>query len=636
MFGELLSRYATYNPGIALIHEDRRISWKELNERVNRLSNALLNLGIKKGEKVAILFSNRPEFIESNFALQKIGAVPVPLNFRYIDSEVEYVVKNSDSIGIIFQHDFLPSVKPERLGVKHYICTEKVDGFLDYEELIRSNSAREPKVKVSERDTALICYTGGTTGFPKGVVLTYSHFIKNISFFLRMVLHLPPRLGGREGEMERRLNLAFEALLDGVIEPIISDPELSSKVTILRFNFGSVTILVKDGRLKVYRGEPEKYDLLVEWREDILPLMSKVVQWLSCPGIKGPLNLAVLGMRRKFRIKKSFRSGVRFLSAARRALKGKGPQTKMICAPPLFHLAAYSSGIVTWILSGTQTLILPEKFDAERILELVERERADFLVMVPTMWKRVVEVKKEYDLSSLSMAISGAAVLEKELKKEILKKFPNALIVDVFGQTEMSPATTVRFDGEEEGILDRCVGKPLPGVDVRIVDENGKDVQPGKIGEIIYRSETIMKEYYKDPERTEATIKDGWFYSGDLGRFDESGNLYIIERKQECITSGAEKIFPYEVEEIIRKNPKVEDVCVIGVPDPEWGESVRAIVKLKEGEKAEEEEIIEWCRGKMAGYKKPKSVVFVSSFPVSPAEKIQRGKIKEMYGKCRL
>ena len=142
-----------------------------------------------------------------------------------------------------------------------------------------------------------------------------------------------------------------------------------------------------------------------------------------------------------------------------------------------------------------------------------------------------------------------------------------------------------------------------------------------------------MKGYYKEPDKTAEVMRNGWLYSGDLAYFDEDGEIRVVERKKECITSGGEKIFPLEVEEILHTHPKIKDVCVIGVPDDTWGSIVRAVVVLKEGEEATEEEIIEWCKGKMAGYKKPKSIVFADSLPVSPVGKVQRSRVKEIHGK---
>jgi len=170
-------------------------------------------------------------------------------------------------------------------------------------------------------------------------------------------------------------------------------------------------------------------------------------------------------------------------------------------------------------------------------------------------------------------------------------------------------------------------------VDTRIVDEEGRDVPPGQVGEIIYRSPTIMKGYYKDEQKTAQVIRNGWFYSGDLGLLDENGEIRVVERKNECINTGGEKVFPLEVEQVIAEHPAVKHVCIIGVPDEKWGNNIRAVVQLKEGEKAYEKDIIAACENKLAGYKRPRSVVFVSEFPLSPVGKVLRNKVREHYGK---
>jgi len=151
-------------------------------------------------------------------------------------------------------------------------------------------------------------------------------------------------------------------------------------------------------------------------------------------------------------------------------------------------------------------------------------------------------------------------------------------------------------------------------------------------GEILYRSNTVMKGYYKDEEKTREVMEDGWFRSGDLGYLDENGEIRVADRKKECINTGGEKVFPLEVEEVIAKHPKVEDVCVIGVPDEEWGARVRAVIQLKAGEQAEPKEILDFCRTELAGYKIPRSVAFVDELPRSPVGKMLREKVREMHG----
>ncbi|MBV1871503.1 MAG: AMP-binding protein, partial [Gammaproteobacteria bacterium] len=193
-----------------------------------------------------------------------------------------------------------------------------------------------------------------------------------------------------------------------------------------------------------------------------------------------------------------------------------------------------------------------------------------------------------------------------------------------------APTTSFKIDVSADSLKDRSVGKPM--VETRIVDESDNDVLQGEIGEIIYRSPTIMKGYYKEEDKTSEVIKDGWFYSGDLGWIDDEGDVRVAERKNECISTGGEKIFPGEIEDILAEHDKIQDICVIGVPDETWGNSVRAVIRLNEGDTATKEEIIDWCRGKMAGYKKPRTVLFVDEFPISAVGKVQRNRVRELYG----
>jgi fatty-acyl-CoA synthase len=253
--------------------------------------------------------------------------------------------------------------------------------------------------------------------------------------------------------------------------------------------------------------------------------------------------------------------------------------------------------------------------------------------MVPAMWKKLREVPdtRSRDLSSVILLVTGAGVTSAELKSEMLAHFRNALLIDAFGQTEMTPVTTLRLDTESDKLSDRSVGRSLPGLEVRIVDEDGRDVPQGQVGEIIYKSEWMMRGYYKEQERTSEVIRDGWFYSGDLGHFDEGGEVRVAERKKEVISTGGEKIFPIEVEEILEKHDKVEHACLIGVPDETFGHIPRAVIELKDGESATEEEIIEWCRGRMTGFKRPKSVLFIEDMPVNPVGKVLRGAVKQEY-----
>ena len=584
-----LSNCVQQNPeGVTAIHGTKRITWKELNDRVNSLANALWDLGVRKGDKVVFMFHNCPEFLESNYAIQKIGAIPVPMNFRFTFREIEYQANHSDSTVFMFEDLWLPAVsqaRPNLGGIKHFICSgETAPDTLDYEELMSGYPSTEPpEVEVIPDDTCVICYTGGTTGIPKGAVLTYDNHLQLLS---NMVSSLPYLIAQTKMPPE---TIAKAAELLPI--PGIADLKSSSPVQLL-------------------------FQLLPQFQ----PLIAEVVNFPRLKEILAEFITPLIGTPM-------------ILTMIRRV----APNLELkILMPsfPFFHDAAYQL-VVFHPLLGIDTMLLPASihFDPKEVMEMIEREKPLMLGNVPTGWRRLVDFPDvdKYDRSSVMLLATGAGLCPGDLKKRMLVLFPGAIIVDVFGQTEMTPDTTIRVDTQVEGIKDRSGGKPI--IEVRIVNEKGEEIKPGEIGEITYRSPTMMKGYYKEEEKTQEVIKEGWFYSGDLGYLDEEGEIHVVERKAECISSGGEKIYPHEVEDVIRQNLKVEEVCVIGVPDPEWGESVQAVVKLKEGETATQEEISEWCKGKVAGYKRPKSVVFVDSLPLTPAGKVLRREVKEKYGR---
>jgi acyl-CoA synthetase (AMP-forming)/AMP-acid ligase II len=312
---------------------------------------------------------------------------------------------------------------------------------------------------------------------------------------------------------------------------------------------------------------------------------------------------------------------------------GKNIQKAIFPSMPFFHVAAYQ-GLVSSALSGTSCYVLMENpaFDPAAVLELIQREQIAMVGNVPTGWQKLVSFPdfNNYDVSSVRMASSGGGSCPPELKKQILERFPNALVFDVLGQTEMTPIVSFKIDSDPDHIVGKSVGKAI--VDVKIVDENGQEVAPGQTGEICYRSGTMMKGYYKDEVKTKEAMTDGWFRSGDLGYLDENGELRTVDRKNECINTGGEKVFPLEVEEIIQAHPKIDTVTVIGVPDKQWGSVVRAVIQLTPGETMEANDVMDYCRDKMAGYKIPRSVVFIDETPISPVGKVLRQQVRDLYG----
>lgn len=215
----------------------------------------------------------------------------------------------------------------------------------------------------------------------------------------------------------------------------------------------------------------------------------------------------------------------------------------------------------------------------------------------------------------------GGAICPLELKKRIMAVFENAEILESFGQTEMSPATTY-LTGEDSLRKTDSVGKPAINVRVRVVDDVMNDVPIGEIGEIVYQGPTTMKEYYKNPEATKEAFKGGWFHSGDLVRVDEEGFIYVVDRKKDMIISGGENIYPKEIEEVLYRHTDILEAAVIGVPDPDWGESVKACIVMKPDKQLTKEQVIEYCQRWLASYKKPKLVDFLDSLPRNGAGKV--------------
>lgn len=627
----------------AIIYGPQRISWKTLRDRVNRLANGLTAFGLKKGSLCAFIFYNSPEFAETYLAIQALGAIPVPINYRYTPSELAYVVKNCEPECLIFSSEFLEIVNSARdeIKVKTYICkgTKVPEWAHDYEGVIRTSSNEDIMTDVSYDDTAVIIYTGGTTGMPKGVVLSYDNIRSNEEAIMAYLMNLLPSNENESSSLKRKVEKIVMDMFPAV-ERLLSIPSLENRcIRVVIKKEGGIQIptfrvIKKNGEGRVLLGEGDKADLelIINVKENLLEVIKFEVFNSS---LKGRLKLIphLLSGKRIMEINGDTRLKLSLLMRMLFTIKMPEPN-KALIVPPMFHVASLAL-FMNHLLYPFGTIIFPvsKSFDPTEVLNIIDVEKPTTTFMVPTMWKRIVshpEIGK-FNLDSIRIILSGAAVLDAETKKKIIKTFRNAILMDAMGQTEMAPVTTVKVDAEDTEVKHRSVGKPLPGVEVKIVDDTGNTLPPGEVGEICYRGPNVMKEYLKDPEKTRKVIdKDGWFHSGDLGYIGENGEIYIVERKSECINTGGEKVYPVEVEEVISTHPKVRQVVVVGIPDEIWGEKVGALIVLKEGEECTEEEIINWCDGKIAGYKKPKVVKFVSELPISPVGKVQRKKAKEI------
>lgn len=298
---------------------------------------------------------------------------------------------------------------------------------------------------------------------------------------------------------------------------------------------------------------------------------------------------------------------------------------------PLFHEAALALALVTLYVSGTLHIL--RFFEPEKILQQIEEDAVTITFMPPVMSTFLLNSidLSRYNTSSLRIMLSGAAILPTETRRQLNKAFPNVNLFDVFGQTEMSPVTTVLKPSQAAGRM-ASVGKSVINMEIRVVDDQDNDVAPGEVGEIVYRGPTVMKEYHKNPEATAETLRGGWFHSGDMVRQDDEGFVYVVDRKKDVIISGGENVYPAEVEDLLYQHPKILECAVIGVYDEVWGEAVMAVVVPKPGEEMSDGEVKDWCAQNLAGYKKPKYVEFVPALPRNAAMKVVKGELREQYG----
>ena len=498
---------------LAVVYEDRRITYERLQERVNRLANALAGLGVGPGDRVAMLQVNCNQHVEAYFAAAKLDAVYVPLQFRTRADELAFTVNDAGPVLLMAGERYVELVKSladDMKSVREYIALEgPTDGWYGYEDLVEAAPDEEHFPSADAEDLTIIMYTAGTTGSPKGVMLSHDSFS---TYILSSVLP--------------------------------ADPDI---------------------------------------------------------------------------------------------------EERNILTVPLYHIAGVQA--VMAAIYGGRTLVVQGQFEAKEWMELVERERANRAMMVPTMLKMLMDHPDfhSHDLSSLEVITYGAAPMPLEVVERAIKEFPGARFINAFGQTET--AATITMLPPEDHVLEgsqaeldkklrrlSSIGKPLEDVEVRIVDDEGSPVQQGGVGEIVARGARLMKGYWNMAEATAEAIRDGWLHTGDLGYFDDDGYIYLAGRAKDFIKRGGEMISPEEVEQVLRSHLAVDEAAVIGVSDPDWGERVRAIVVLKDGRTAGPEELIQYCHRRMAGFKKPESVVFAGELPRNPLGKLLKRVLREQYG----
>jgi acyl-CoA synthetase (AMP-forming)/AMP-acid ligase II len=498
-----------------LVYGDRRQTYQDTITRAQRLATALATLGIGKGDRVAVLDTNSPRYIEAYFATSMLGGVFVPLNYRAKADELEYMVTMADARVLLVGERYVPLVTSMRdrwLCVTHYVAMESPQPrMVFFEELLAQAYAEACEAAVDEDDVNILMYTSGTTGRPKGVMLTYGDFVAYVC-----------------GHTE---------LVDGT------------------------------------------------------------------------------------------------------------PRGAALLCVPLYHIAGVTA-MLTNCFTG-RTLVMLRQFDPTEWLETVQRERITHTFMVPTMLKRVLDHPDfgRYTWSSLEVLAYGAAPMPLPVIRRALEMFPPTVsFVNAFGQTETTATVTMllpedhRLEGpppEVERKLRRLssIGRPLPDVEVRVVDTEGAEVARGDIGEIAVRTPRLMKGYCSPGDATAQTIRNGWLHTRDMGWMDEDGYLYLAGRKDDLIIRGGENISPVEVEAVLQAHPAIEEAAILGIPDVDWGERVMAIVVRKAGSTLTAEEVIDWCHQRVASFKKPETVQFVSELPRTQLGKVLRQDLRQQFGR---
>lgn len=310
---------------------------------------------------------------------------------------------------------------------------------------------------------------------------------------------------------------------------------------------------------------------------------------------------------------------------------------------PMFHIAFWS--IYPMMLAGGR-VVIQRVANLTQTLELIQSEKCTHINAIPTLYNWMLQRPDidTFDLSTLKSITYGGSPIAPELLKKLVKKFGN-IMVQIYGATESAGPLT--YLQPEDHVVEvpaeisrrlNSVGKECMLAELKVLNEKGQKVAPGEVGEIIAKGEMIMLRYWKDPEQTSEALRDGWYYTGDMATVDEHGYIYLVDRKKDMIITGGENVYPREVEDVLYEHPAVMEAAVISVPDEKWGEAVKAVIVLKEGLKADEQEIIQFTKSRLAGYKSPKTVEFKDSLPKSTVGKILRSELKKQYwkGKDRL
>lgn len=503
---DITGHHAAATPAKAAIRvDDAAWSYAELHERVLRTVAALRNAGVGKGDRVGWLALNHPDYVTLMCACFRLGAVLVAINARLVAREIAYILGDAGIGIIISETGFLPLVEDARgvSGLKTVILLDaSFEGRQAFAEWIDGHAPDAALPPISPDDIALQLYTSGTTGFPKGALLSHHQLLGTIE---------KGKLTGEDW-----------------------------------------------GR----------------WDEDDVALV----------------------------------------------------------AMPLFHIGGSGWGLHA-LEAGATMVILPRP-DVPGMVNAITRERITRMFAVPAVLLAICQHLESApaDLTSMTELYYGASPIPLDVLRRSMAAFPNAGFIQCYGATETC-GTVVYLPPHDHDPAGnqrmRGCGRPFPGNQVKIVDGDNRELGPGEVGEICIKSVSVMTGYHNKPEATANSVIDGWYHTGDAGYLDADNYLYIHDRVKDMIVSGAENIYPAEVENALHEHPAVADCAVIGVPDDRWGEAVKAIV-VKKGD-VTPEELIAFTRARIAGYKVPKSVDFIDVLPRNPSGKILKKDLREPF-----
>jgi acyl-CoA synthetase (AMP-forming)/AMP-acid ligase II len=508
--GDMVAARARLQPDrVGACDSRRSLTFRQWDERACRLANALLGLGLMKGDRVALLAYNCVEWMELYVGLARAGLVAVPLNFRLAGPEIAYIAGHCEARAVVVQDGLVEPVLSIRddLDVPnpcfvHFGPGTPPAGWSSYETLLSQASPAPPAVTVGPEDPWAFMYTSGTTGRPKGAIRSH----------------------GATAVMS-------------LVTPID-----------MRFTADDTALLVM----------------------------------------------------------------------------------------PMCHANSLYFSFAFAYLGATCVIHDRRRFDPEHLLATLSASRVTFTSLVPTQYIMMLAlpepVRRRYDVTTVTRLMISSAPARRETKLAIMEQFPASGLYELYGSTEAGWVTLLR--PEEQLTKLGSVGREWTGSGpIKLLDPSGAEVPDGEVGELYSRTPYVFDGYWKDPERTAEAFRGAWCSVGDMARRDDDGYYHLVDRKANMIISGGENIYPSEVEQVVGAHPAVMDVAVIGVPDDKWGEAVHAVVVLHPGRDASEAEVIDWCRGRIAGYKRPRSVAFVAEadMPRTATGKILHRTLRERW-----